>query len=146
MDQRKFRVAVLVVSVLALLAGSFLAGRHASNQRLLRTQTESAFAAPESPEFSAFGCTNVNNVAVFENRIHVKCSSVNVIGTNNVYYYAYPTNGTSGYTANRLLAIAHTAFVLNKSVWIYYQANTSYNPPSCNTGDCRLLVGLSVVE
>jgi len=146
MRHSQLRSAVIVVVVIILLAGSFLAGRTSSTQRLTRTQPESAFTAPEAPDFSALGCTNVSNVAVFDNRIHVKCSTVNAVGNDKVYYYAYPTNSTSGYTPNRMLAIGHTAFVLNKSVWIYYQANTAYNPPGCNTGDCRLLVGISVIE
>jgi len=147
MEQKQLRSIVFVVVLLALLTGSFFAGRSIADRRVSHAQSEGAPAAPADPNFSSFACTNVSNVAVFENRIHVKCATVNVVGgTYNVYYYAYPTGSFDGYTASRMLAVGQTAFALDKPVWIYYEASTSYNPSGCNTGDCRLLVGLSMVE
>ena len=147
MEQKQLRSVVFMFVVLALLGGSFLAGRIFADRRVSHAQSDGLPAAPADPNFSSFACTNVSNVAVFENRIHVKCATVNVVGgTYNVYYYAYPTGGFDGYTANRMLAVAQTAFALEKTVWIYYEASTSYNPSGCNTGDCRLLVGLSMLE
>ena len=146
MEHRQLRSAIFVLVLVALLAGSFFVGRGFADRRVSYARSEGVPPAPADPNFSTFACTNVSNVAVFENRIHVKCATVNVVGTNNVYYYAYPTGSFAGYTASRLLAVGQTAFVLDKGVWIYYEANTSYNPTGCNTGDCRLLVGLSMVE
>jgi hypothetical protein len=146
MGYRQLRSAIFVLVVVVLLAGSFLAGRRAADRRVIHAQGDGVPAAPADPNFSTFACTNVSNVAVFENRIHVKCASVNIVGGNNVYYYAYSTGGLDGYTANRMLAVGQTAFAMDKPVWLYYEASTSYNPPGCNTGDCRLLVGISMVE
>jgi len=147
MPHKKLRFIVFVFTVLVLLAGSFVAGRILADRRVSHAQSEGVPAAPADPNFSSFACTNVSNVAVFEDRIHVKCSTVNVVGgTYNVSYYAYPTGGFDGYTASRMLALGQIAFALDKPVWIYYEASTSYNPTGCNTGDCRLLVGLSMVE
>ncbi len=146
MEQRKLHSVVFVLIVLALLAGSFLVGRSFADRRVSHAQDDGIPPAPADPNWSSFACSNVNNVAVYENRIHVKCASVNIVGTNNVYYYAYPTGGFDGYTASRMLAVGQTAFALDKPAWLYYEANISYNPPGCNTGDCRLLVGISMVE
>ena len=90
----------------------------------------------------SFGCTSIDNVASFDNRIHVHCATSN----GSIEYYAYPTSGSNGYTANRMLAVGQTAFALGKGVVIFYQSSTSYNPPGCNTGDCRLLTGLSMLK
>ncbi len=146
MEQKKLRFVVFLFVVLALLAGSFVAGRSLADRRVSHAQSSDVPAAPADPNFSSFTCANVSNVAVFENRIHVKCATAKVVGTDNVYYFAYPTGSFDGYTASRMLAVGQTAFALDKPVWIYYEASTSYNPPGCNTGDCRLLVGLSMVE
>jgi hypothetical protein len=45
-----------------------------------------------------------------------------------------------------MLAVAQTAFALGKGVVIFNQTSSSYNPAKCNTGDCRLLTGLSMVN
>ena len=146
MVQKKLHSLVFAFIVLALLAGIFLVGRSFAERRVSYAQSSDIPAAPADPNFSSFACANISNVAVFQNRIHVKCATVNIVGTSNVYYYAYPTGGFDGYTASRLLAVGQSAFTLDKPAWLYYEPNTSYNPPGCNTGDCRLLVGLSVVE
>ena len=146
MESKKVRTIVFLFVVLALLAGSFFAGRSLAGRRVIHAQDEGAPPAPADPNRSSFACTNVSNVAVFENRIHVKCTTVNVVGTDNVHYYAYPTGSFDGYAASRMLAVGQTAFALDRPVWIYYEASTDYNPPGCYLHDCRLLVGLSMVE
>ena len=148
MEPKQLRSVVFLFIVLALLAGSFLVGRSFADRKVTHAQSEGAPPAPADPNWSTFACSNVSNVAVWENRIHVKCATVNPVGdpADNVYYYAYPTGSFDGYTANRLLALGQAAFALDKPAWIYYQASRDYNPPGCNLGDCRLLVGLSVVE
>jgi hypothetical protein len=142
MEHSQFRVAVLGMVVLALLAGSFLAGRALAGSRVVRAQSEVSLAAPADPAYTSYSCSALNNVAAFDNRIHVRCVTAN----GSIQYYAYPTTGSNGYTANRMLAVAQTAFALGEGLVIFYQASTSYNPPGCNTGDCRLLVGLSMVK
>lgn len=146
MKYTPLRFAVLGLFVAALLVGSFLAGRTFAGGRVIHAQSEGVPAAPADPSFSAFYCSDVNNVAAFDNRIHLRCATTNNVGGSLVRYYAYPTSSSGGWTANRMLAVAQIAYALNRPVWIYYEANTAYNPPGCNTGDCRLVVGVSMVE
>jgi hypothetical protein len=146
MKQKQLRSVVFVLVVVALLAGSFLAGRISAGRRVVRAQSPGAPAAPADPNTSAFYCGNVDNVASFDNRIHLRCETTNNVGGDLVRFYAYPTSGASGYTANRMLAVGQIAYALNRRVWIFYQANSSYNPPSCVSNDCRLLVGISMLE
>jgi hypothetical protein len=146
MKYSQLRSVILGLVVVALLTGSFLAGRTFADRRVARAQSEGAPAAPADPSFSSFYCSNVNNVASFDNRIHLRCATTNNVGGDLVRFYAYPTSGSSSSTANRMLAVGQIAYALDRGVWIYYQASTSYNPPSCNSGDCRLLVGISMLE
>ena len=41
---------------------------------------------------------------------------------------------------------ANHAFALGKGVFLYYNADPALNPPGCNPGDCRGLVGVSMVQ
>ena len=132
---------VFVLVVLALLAGAFFAGRLLAGPKAVQAQSE---ADPVSPSGIESFATYINGVAVYDNRIHVHCQDP-APGTTTVTFFAYPIGGSSGYTANRLLAIGQTAGMLHKVVWIYYDSDYHSNPPDCNTGDCRLLTGISMV-
>lgn len=142
MEHRQSRATVLVVVALALLAVSYLVGRALAGSRTVHAQDPVVLAAPADPNYTSFSCTSIDNVAAFDNRIHVRCATAN----GSIKYYAYPTSGSNGYTANRMLAVGQAAFALGKGVVIFYQPSSSYNPPDCNTGDCRLLTGLSMVK
>ena len=133
--------AVFVVAVFGLLAGSFVAGRLLARPEVAKAHAEDTYASPASLEAS-FKCT-VNNVAAFDNRIHVRCSTS---PGDNIWYYAYPTGSSNGYTASRMLAVAQTAYALGKPLYVYYVSSSSSNPPGCNIGDCRLLTGVSMVN
>jgi hypothetical protein len=97
---------------------------------------------PGAPNASTFYCSLITNVAIFENRIHLRCSNSN----DGISYYAYPTDPSHVATANQILAIANTAFALNESVWVFYNSSSYLNPPGCYANDCRGLVGVSMVQ
>jgi hypothetical protein len=141
MKRSVIRRAVFVLVVLGLLAGSFFAGRLLARPEVAKAHVEETYLSPSSTEAS-FYCS-VNNVAAFDNRIHVRCT---VSSGDGVLYYAHPTGSSNGYTASRMLAVAQTAYALGKPVWVYYVSSSSSNPPGCNTGDCRLLTGVSMVN
>jgi hypothetical protein len=134
--------SVFVLLVLGLLAGSFFAGRFLAGPKAVQARTEPNPVSPASIEAS-LAC-HINNVAAFDNRIHVRCDEY--VPETAIHYFAYATDGWSGYTANRMLAVAQTAFALGKPVWVYYVSSSSSNPPGCNTSDCRLLTGISMVN
>jgi hypothetical protein len=144
MKRSMVRSSVFVLVVCALLAGSFFAGRLLAGPKAVQASTQPEPVSPSSIDATYSYSTYINGVAVYENRIHVHCASA---PTENpgVTYFAYPIGGSSGYTANRLLAIGQTAGMLHKVVWIYYDSDYHSNPPDCNTGDCRLLTGISMV-
>lgn len=141
MRRSVIRRAVFVLAVVGLLAGSFIAGRLLARSEGAQAHAETNFVSPASPE-AYFAC-HINNVAAFDNRIHVRC---NETPGNGIWYFAYPTGSSSGWTANRMLAVAQTAYALGKPVWIHYVPSSSSNPTDCNTGDCRLLTGISMVN
>lgn len=138
---RKIGASILYLTVLVvLLLLSFFAGRMVMNVTDVSAQTDPVPAGPAEPSASPFYCT-VNNVAVFESRIHVRCSPADGV----IAYFAYPTDLTHSQQASRYLALANSAFALGKHVWVYYDTNSAHNPSGCNTTDCRLLLGLSMV-
>jgi hypothetical protein len=145
MQHRLFRTVVVLVAVVALATVSFLAGRAFIGSRVSHAQGEVNPSMPADINAS-FSCSHVDNVAAFDSRIHVRCSTVNVVGTDNVRYYAYATNGSNGYIANRMLAVSQTAFALGKGAVIFYDPDSAHNPPGCYTSDCRLILGISMVE
>ena len=135
------RRAVFVLGVVGLLAGSFFAGRLLAGTEGAQAQAGVNPVSPASTEAS-FACT-INNVAAFDNRIHVRCTTS---PDGSIWYFAHPTGSFNGYTASRILAVAQTAYALGKPVWVYYVSSSSSNPSGCNTGDCRLLTGISMVN
>ena len=134
-----------VALIVVLLVISFFVGRVLAKPGVANAQdgiTESAPDFPNAPNASSFYCTSVTNVASFENRVHLRCSNAN----EGVIYYAYPNDASHIGVANQILAISNTAFALSKGVWVYYNASSTLNPPGCNIGDCRGLVGVSMVQ
>jgi hypothetical protein len=109
-----------------------------TNARVASAQT----SAPASPEGTRT-CT-VIGVAVFDTRIHIRCSTPVVIGTDSVIYYAYPIDATHGVQANRYLSVAYTAFSLGNTVQMVYDDSSASNPPGCSSADCRRIVWLEV--
>ena len=131
--------AVLIV---ALLCIAFIAGRATAEPSLANAQTGPEVAPLEVEGATSFYCT-VNNVAAYETRIHLRCDASPGDG---VYYFAYATDPAHFSAANQILAVANTAFALGRPVYVYYQSDSSYNPPGCHTSDCRGLTGVSMVQ
>ena len=134
------RYAALTI---VLLVVSFYAGQALTNPTSsVRAQNNIQESSPNIPNApNAFACPTITNIAAFTNRIHVKCSTAN----GDILYYAYANDAANAIVANQILAVANTAFALGSHVWVYYYDSTSYNPPGCNTGDCRGLWGISMV-
>jgi hypothetical protein len=143
MRRESFASIVYGVPVIALLGGAYIAGRATSNRSLASAQAGAAAGPLAVPHASSFLCT-VNNVAAFDNRVHVRCTSSP--GGGGIYCFGYPSDPAHFSTANQILAVANTAFALGRPAWVYYHSSSSMNPTGCNTGDCRGLFGVSMVE
>ncbi len=137
-------VSYIAVAVV-LLVLSFFAGRILNNSATaVRAELDTQANKMEninSPDVS-FYCGTINNIAAFNNRIHIRCSNDN----NGIYYYAYANDTSNAMVANQLLAAANTAFALGKGVWVYYNSDSSFNPTGCYTTDCRGLTGISILQ
>ncbi|MCJ7534810.1 MAG: hypothetical protein WA997_17305 [Anaerolineales bacterium] len=134
--KHKYRTWIFyAVLVLGLVGGAFIFG-------IMRDGTGSVHAkdvlAPEVPGASPFNCT-ISNVAVYINRMHVKC----VPGDGVILYFAYATDSANSSTANRLLAIANSAYAVGDRLTVWYYPSSSDNPPGCQVNDCRKLAGLA---
>ena len=120
-------LAMLVVA--AVLAGS------GGGPALAQDSNSSATSADSMKWTGPHMCT-VNNVAVFESRIHVRCTTAPG-AYPTVFYFAASTSNAM--FANRLLTLMNTALALGKPLGIYYEPSASYNPAGCNSGDCRAI-------
>ena len=125
-----YSLLTVILLVAIFFAGQALAKPESTHAQEMANETIPN--SPNSPDASFF-CSEVNNVAAFNNRVHLRCSTSN----GGILYYAYATDPANVATANQILAIANTAFALNKGVWVYYYDSTSYNPPGCNVSDCQ---------
>lgn len=130
------------VLLTALLGIAFLAGRAAARPNMASAQAQTGADPLAGPNAASFSCS-VNNVAAFDTRIHLRCTTSPGGG---IYYFAYASDPAHFSTANQILAVANTAFALGKPVYVYYNSNSSLNPPGCNVSDCRGLVGVSMVQ
>jgi hypothetical protein len=130
------------VLLIALLGIAFLAGRAAARPSVASAQAQAGADLLAVPNAASFYCS-VNNVAAFDTRVHLRCTTSPGGG---IYYFAYASDPAHFSTANQILAVANTAFALGKPVWVYYNSDSSLNPPGCNAGDCRGLVGVSMVQ
>ena len=87
-----------------------------------------------------FNCT-ISDIAVFDNRVHVRCTTSPGSG---VFYFAAASTYPNEMLSNRYLTLLNTAFALDERVNIQYDSLSANNPPGCNIGDCRLIVGMIV--
>lgn len=92
---------------------------------------------PSEPDSSPFTCT-INNIGVFTNRIHVKCSP----GDGAIAYFATSAVPSNQLYANRMLTILNTGFALGKKVIIYYNSSSANNPSGCAASDCRKMTDI----
>jgi hypothetical protein len=94
---------------------------------------------------ATFDCPGIDLIAVFENRIDLRCNTVNTVGSDAVTYYAYSTDPAHATTANQFLAIGNTAFALSDPVILFYYDDPALNPPGCSAVECRGLMGISII-
>ncbi len=131
----KYRIWIFyAVLVLGLVGGSFLLGALREGVQPARAQD---VLAPESPGGSPYQCA-LADIAVFETHIIVYCPP----GDGGIDHFAYAVDSAHSSTANRMLATASSAFALGDQFWVFYDGDSSKNPPGCLVSNCRLMVGL----
>jgi hypothetical protein len=94
----------------------------------------------------------VGNVAVFGDRVHVRCSAIQQVLTGVMGQGAAPAQKTPAYyavglqaepaLANLTLTLATQAAAQHKQVQIFYINSPNQNPPGCQPYDCRRLTGI----
>lgn len=89
-----------------------------------------------------FSC-KLRDVTVFNNRIHVRCTTAPATMTA-LYFYALPTASNTT-QANRLLTLGSTALVANRKFIAHYGAgDTSGVEFGCQANDCRRLQAFGI--
>ena len=89
-----------------------------------------------SPAAAAMVRCQPDEVAVWPNRIHVRCEAA----TAGIAYFAVPVSDASH--AARMLSILSTALVAGRSMLVIYEpSDTSGAEIGCPANNCRLLQG-----
>jgi hypothetical protein len=132
--QRVLFALVLVV----LLIASFFAGRMLNNHTLVHAQD----IPGDENRATSYNC-DIEQVAIFNNRAHIKCTNYILVGSDAVYYFAVANTPENQMFLNRVMAIGLTNMSMNRSAYIFYDSNTAHNPAGCNTSDCRNLVAIT---
>lgn len=135
---RSRRYLLPILFLVILVGASIVRSRAQSSLDALSSGT------PESTDAGPHPCA-IANIAVLDNRIHVRCTSPVVIGPNNVYYFAASGDSSHMLATNRFLTLLNTAYALGKPVYVYYDADSSANIPGCQTSDCRNISWLYIV-
>jgi hypothetical protein len=120
--------------ILGILIGLYLGNtRMETATAAVVNQPSEVLAAPEAP--SAQHVCVPENVAIFTNRIHIKCTTA---ADGGIRYFALST-ADSKHTA-RVLSLLLTAKASGQRVGVDYNPNdTSGGAIGCATSDCRLI-------
>lgn len=84
-------------------------------------------------------CT-IYEIAILPGRLHVKCTTGYAGGA--IAFFAVPTDNLNAVMTNRYLTMLNSAFALGQKVNILFEGSSTLNPPNCQAGDCRLIVGM----
>lgn len=95
---------------------------------------------PEAPDDSR-NCI-IAAIYVTPSLVVVNCTSAQPAG---VTWYAIHGDATHARDANRYLMMLNTAWSLNQDVTLYFDTNTTANPPGCLATDCRMLTGVWLI-
>lgn len=139
------RLKTAVTYVLAVVIG-LAVGPHLG--RLSAFQPGAAQAAAPAPSMalapgsteSTFTCTPLY-IGVFPTRVHVLCTAP---AAGTIYYFAAPTSDSKN--ANRVLSIMLTAKSLGKNLQIYYDSAGDGTSFGCQTGDCRPINAIEMMN
>ena len=75
-----------------------------------------------------------SNLAVFDNRIHVKCAE----SVGGIQFFALSTADSA--KAARVLSVINSAIVTGRPLFIFYDpADTSGASIGCQSNDCRII-------
>ena len=94
-------------------------------------------ASVTTPAVAAEATCTPTEVAVFDNRIHVRCEQAVRDGTRTIWFFAVPTS--QALRANRFLTTATTALVASRTLRFLYKAgDTSGTDFECLAHNCRV--------
>jgi len=137
MSSKTIQKVVFALVVVLLLLASFFAGR--MNNQPINVQAQE-ITEDEDRAIAGFSPCTVQQVAMFGNRAHIRCTEA--VGTTSIRFFAVADTPANKSLINRVLAIGLTQMSMGRAVYIEYDNNSANNPPGCLVSDCRKLVGI----
>jgi hypothetical protein len=138
MSVKPVQKIIFALIVVLLLLASFLAGRMYNKPMNVLAQE---ITDDENRATAGFNC-NINEVAMYANRAHIRCANSVAVGSDTVWFFAIENTSANKTFINRVIAIGLTNMSMNRWVYVNYDTSSSNNPPGCLTGDCRKLVAI----
>lgn len=138
MSNKTIQKVLYAVVVVLLLLGSFFAGRLLNKPMNVQAQED---PGDETRAVVSFNC-EIEQVAIYSDRAHIKCDNSIVVGTDNVSYFAIANDKENEMLINRVMAIGLTNLSMNRYVNVWFSSVSSNNPSGCQSNDCRKLLAL----
>jgi len=138
---RKSLVKLLVFGVFSFVFGALVMGAFSFTSKTSASSPDAAAAeqpaAALAPVAATTTCTPIQ-VAVFSNRIHVRCAAP----VGGISYFAFPTS--NAVNADRVLGMLEEAQIAHRNLTIWYDPNaTSGTSYGCLASDCRPIDALA---
>jgi len=105
-----------------------------------------ALADPPIPDRVFVTCKPVESRIVFGRRYMVRCDQGWSHPTTGHVYPYFGIGTTNSAYVEQAMSIVHTARITGKRVSVWIETSASFNPPGCQTDDCRAFIGISVVD
>lgn len=136
---------VYIATVAILLIVSFLVGILATREQPVIAK-DTTISVEQDGDRAYSGTCTIEDISVYENRIHVRCQSdIGGLVSPGVYYFAYSLTTTEkALQANRYLAMLNTAYALGKNPGITWSTDSADNPSGCLINNCRLLTAVVI--
>jgi|ERR1044072_157315 hypothetical protein len=140
---RKSLVKLLAFGVFSLVFGALMTGAFSFNSKTSASSPDAAAAeqpAVASAPLAAAATTTCTpiQVAIFSNRIHVRCAAP----VGGISYFAFPTSNAT--QADRYLSMLLDAQVAHRNLTVWYDPNTTSGTSyGCLASDCRPIDALA---
>ena len=138
MSKKTIQKVIYAVVVVLLLLGSFFAGQLLNKPMNVQAQEITG----DETRAIVFNC-NIDNVAIYSNRAHIRCTNFITVGSNTVRYFAIANTNENEMFINRVMAIGLTNMSMNRYVEVWFDTLASNNPSGCQPGDCRKLYAVN---
>jgi len=141
MKPRKSLSALRIIFEILLIAVLFLVALPGS----VSTQAVAQQEPGSTDALYWYQCNAPNHVGLFNNRVHIFCTSTTPIAgapaLSGIYWFAYPTSPDSA-SASRFFSLLQSTKIIGGTVWVQVNpGDTSGTSFGCDAINCQRIYG-----